>query len=382
MAELNAVLKGINLAIKWGLREIEIRTDSAMVLSWVTSTVEESGRIQTKGAGEVIVKRRLGILGELISEFKLQIKAVFVPSERNKADALTRIKKQWLVEKEEVSVCCLGELEELHGMHHVGVERTLYLVWKVDPHIKREEVQKMVKNCVQCQSINLAPNIHDPREIGTLKNWTRLALNITNYRGGAYLSMIDCGPGRLATWRELHVESASAVAEELEKVMLECGPVMEVIMDSGTVFRSEIFQTILKKWKIRSYYRAAYRPEGNGIVERHHRTVKAIAERGGISLEEATFWYNMVPKVRQRDDTVPHRSVFKYEWRHPRDTSQEIDEQGPARIQIGEKVWVKPPNAQCTTQWGRGVITDVQSPNNLSVDGMPWHILDLRRVVQ
>ena len=48
MAELDAVLKGINLAIKWGLREIEIKTDSATVLSWVTSTVEESGRIRTK----------------------------------------------------------------------------------------------------------------------------------------------------------------------------------------------------------------------------------------------------------------------------------------------------------------------------------------------
>ena len=33
-------------------------------------------------------------------------------------------------------------------MHHMGVERTLYLVQKVDPHIKREEVQKVVKNCV------------------------------------------------------------------------------------------------------------------------------------------------------------------------------------------------------------------------------------------
>ena len=93
--------------------------------------------------------------------------------------------------------------------------------------------------------------------------------------------MIDCGPGRLAIWRELHAESASAVAEELEKVMLERGPVMEVIIDNGTVFHSEIFQTMLKKWKIRSYYRATYRPGGNGIVERHHQTVKAIAERGG-----------------------------------------------------------------------------------------------------
>ena len=42
---------------------------------------------------------------------------------------------------------------------------------------------------------------------------------------------------------------------------------------------------------------------------------------------------------------------------------------------------MKPPNARCATQWGRGVITDVQSANNLSVDGMPRHILDLRRVV-
>ena len=33
-------------------------------------------------------------------------------------------------------------------MHHMEVERTLYLVRKVDPRIKREEVQKVVKNCV------------------------------------------------------------------------------------------------------------------------------------------------------------------------------------------------------------------------------------------
>ena len=56
--------------------------------------------------------------------------------------------------------------------------------------------------------------------------------------------MIDCGPGRLVIWRDLHAESASA--EELEKVMLERGPVMEVIMENGTVFCSEIFQMMLK----------------------------------------------------------------------------------------------------------------------------------------
>ena len=93
VAELEALLKGINMALKWGLREMEARTDSATVLSWVNSIVEESRRIQTKGAGEIIIKQRLEILGHLIAEFGLQMKAVFVPSEKNKADALMRVNK-------------------------------------------------------------------------------------------------------------------------------------------------------------------------------------------------------------------------------------------------------------------------------------------------
>ena len=54
VAKLDVVLKGINLALKWGLREVVVRTDSATVLSKVNSTVEESGRIHMKSAEEMI----------------------------------------------------------------------------------------------------------------------------------------------------------------------------------------------------------------------------------------------------------------------------------------------------------------------------------------
>ena len=33
------------------------------------------------------------------------------------------------------------------------------------------------------------------------------------------------------------------------------------------------------------------------------------------------------------------------------------------------------------TQWGRGFVTGIQSPNNLIIDGMPQYILDLRQVI-
>ena len=80
---------------------------------------------------------------------------------------------------------------------------------------------------------------------------------------------------------------------------------------------------------------------------------------------------------------MPQRSVFRYEWRHPRvnPTVAAEAEKDPAEVRIGEEVWMKPPNSQCTSQWRRGVTTDINSRNNISVDGMPRHILDIRRVV-
>ncbi|CAE1259502.1 unnamed protein product [Acanthosepion pharaonis] len=149
-------------------------------------------------------------------------------------------------------------------------------------------------------------------------------------------------------------------------------------MDNGAAFRSEVFRSMLDKWKTRQYYRAAYSPSGNGIVERNHRTIKVIAERGGISPAEAVFWYNMSPKSGQREDTVPHRAVYTYQWRHPRVGSCLTRSDGPESIRIGEEVWVKPTGARCTTKWTRRMVTGAQSRINVEVDGMPRHILDLR----
>uniref|UniRef100_A0A0L8HD67 Uncharacterized protein n=1 Tax=Octopus bimaculoides TaxID=37653 RepID=A0A0L8HD67_OCTBM len=96
-----------------------------------------------------------------------------------------------------------------------------------------------------------------------------------------------------------------------------------------------------------------------------------MAERGRISPIEAVFWYNMSP-----------RAIFRYEWRHPCIASMRLrGEEEHAFVQIGEEVWVKPPNARCTSQWGRGTITSINSKNNVSVDGMPRHVLDVRKIV-
>ena len=128
---------------------------------------------------------------------------------------------------------------------------------------------------------------------------------------GVYLLMIDYGLKQLAGWRELCAETAVAVAEELEKVILEQDPVAEVIMDNCTVF---------------------------------------CLERGGITPIVATFWYNMVLKVSQREETVPQWSIFTYKWKNLKNKFPDVDEEGLLRIHIGKKVWVKPPSTLCKMQ--------------------------------
>ena len=47
IAELEAVVRGVNLALKWGLREIEVVTDSATICGWMRLMLSEK-RIKTK----------------------------------------------------------------------------------------------------------------------------------------------------------------------------------------------------------------------------------------------------------------------------------------------------------------------------------------------
>ena len=129
---------------------------------------------------------------------------------------------------------------------------------------------------------------------------------------------------------------------------MERGPVEEVLMNIGAFFCSEVLREPCEKWGVKQYFRSAYRQSGNRIIERNHRTIKAVAERSQISPQVTVFWYNMAPKNGRDETSVPHKSVFTYEWRHPL-ARMGGGELGQAKIAVGEEMWVKPPNPHCTT---------------------------------
>ena len=68
LAELDAVLRGINLALHWKASVIHLQTDSACVHRWISDTLSGKARVRTKVASEMLIGRRLSTLHELVAE--------------------------------------------------------------------------------------------------------------------------------------------------------------------------------------------------------------------------------------------------------------------------------------------------------------------------
>ena len=59
VAELGAVAKGINMAVKWGGKRITIKSDSATVFGWVKVMLSQEQRVKTIGARRVVGKKEV-----------------------------------------------------------------------------------------------------------------------------------------------------------------------------------------------------------------------------------------------------------------------------------------------------------------------------------
>ena len=96
LAELNAVVKGVNLAMKWNPQVVAIMTDSGAVYSWMSSMQKKDKCIKVSGLSEMLVRRRLSILLETLEAYNVQWNVFLVPTTKNKADDLTQVPKHWL----------------------------------------------------------------------------------------------------------------------------------------------------------------------------------------------------------------------------------------------------------------------------------------------
>ena len=372
-------------------------TDSRTVVSWLDNTSGGRDRVRTKSAAQMLIRRRLMVIKDIITEYQLDVSFRFVTTMENKADPLTRVTKSWLghqesggsVTEKSVAAAVLSKttlvdaIWAAHLRHHFGVDRTFYLAKRFRSDLARDQVRRTIRGCEACQRIDSAArseNLVGQGNLAVERDWSRLAADVTYYEGVPYLSLVDCGPSRFAIWRRLSDETAAKIVANLQQVVIERGPFVELLLDNATAFRSTTVDQFAKQWGISLRFRAAYAPSGNGIIERNHRTIKRIAARGKVTPEEATFWYNVTPRKDVDKTSIPSKRLFRYPWRLPSDVNMEVVDDGKSgAFAVGDEVWLKPAVPSCTKKWTPGVVTEVQSSHVVCVDGMPRHVRDVRK---
>ena len=390
VAELESVVRGLNLAVKWELTDVEIMSDSATVCGWLRAVVEDSHRPKTSGLSEMVMKRRLGTVGELIDVYGLKLTVTQVASAANRADVLTRVDKRW--HRQAAAGVLTGtlsserpaveELREIHELNHFGVARTVFFARQVfGDSVRESDVRQVIDSCSECKSIDPAPVRWEAGSLGVDETWSRLSADIVHVKGVPYLSIVDCGPGRYAVWRRLDSERAASVITALEGVFRERGAPCELLTDNGPCFRSAELVPMLSKWGICHLFSSVDRGSCNGIVERHHRTLKRMCARTKKSPQEMLVWYNNSPNDR---GIVPSQSVFKYPHRLPGfgvdvESIERVGEESASHTYaIGDEVYVRPRDARCTTVWPVRTVTGVGTGVVVEVNGRPRHIRDVR----
>ena len=165
LAELDAVLRGVNLALPRKPSVIHRRTYSACVHHWISDTLSEKTTARTKAASEILIRDQ-----ELASEYGVEIDIMPIKSHENRTDQFTRITQQWLDEsRKKIEPLALSVAAPSNGLEsirirnihqvsgHPSVKHTLYFIRMISPGVPKTAVQEVARNCDKSQSIDPAP---------------------------------------------------------------------------------------------------------------------------------------------------------------------------------------------------------------------------------
>ena len=91
LAELNAAVEGLKLAVDYGIKEMTLISDSKTVHDWLSAGLRTTQCVNVHGLHDVVVERRLKTINDIVAETGIVVNVDWVASASNKADKLTRV---------------------------------------------------------------------------------------------------------------------------------------------------------------------------------------------------------------------------------------------------------------------------------------------------
>ena len=194
------------------------------------------------------------------------------------------------------------EFCRLHGMAHVGANKTIDLIRSryVWPKMK-SEIRRWTRECHRCQAYKISR--HTKAKLGSLPDRGRFKVvhmdvvgPLPSVDGKRFiLTIID----RHTSWPEaipIHDITAAAVTKAFVSTWIgRFGPPEIVITDQGRQFFSNHFKETCRKFGIEHRHTTPHHPECNGKIERFHRSLKNALKTYSGTAEQS--WAHDLPIV-------------------------------------------------------------------------------------
>ena len=72
ISELDSILRGLNLASKWDIKELTVYSDSKSTVGWLNAVLEEEEYcVKSRGISQLLVQRRLNTIKEMAKDIKI-----------------------------------------------------------------------------------------------------------------------------------------------------------------------------------------------------------------------------------------------------------------------------------------------------------------------
>lgn len=173
----------------------------------------------------------------------------------------------------------LGVFEEAQASHRYFHQNSLAL--RKQFGLKREQARQIVRQCTTCGDINHVPLSEgvNPRGLQPGHMWQ---MDVTHYQPFGNLwyvhVIVDLFSGFLFAGLQTGEATKHVVAVCLAAfVVLGVPKILKT--DNGPAYTSKGFQQFCLQYKITHLTGIPYNPQGQGIVERAHRTLKAQFEK-------------------------------------------------------------------------------------------------------
>ncbi len=175
----------------------------------------------------------------------------------------------------------IQQAHELSG--HLGQKKTIkkaeeLYYWenlKVD-------VCKHVKECITCRRFKGSSGLQQPwKELPSVsKPLERLGIDLIDMTAGVqgyrYVLTVVDHYSRFVRFFPLKTKHTQHIIEHMWQYVADYGTPCNIVMDNGGEFTSKDFQDVCTRHHITACYTTPYHPQGNGITERMHRTLKSV----------------------------------------------------------------------------------------------------------